>query len=352
MGTARQSTSKKLKALRPWANTAHCYLGTHGRSIKQLGGNQVGCRSHNFNTAQHALQSIGFSSHDGSQGQQHRPCMHWAASPEHGEVAVHPVLVPWSQSARQAPGRRPRTPGHARTDPCRPGRGCATAAPRSRARKPGRACMGCYVSATIRPARAAGPAVWLLPHPQLSSADMQVAAGCCPCRRAWPDRIAARISVIIHLSLPPAYSLVPMQESASGSLTASMRRKKGYSCAGGLQLTQVSPYIEQAGSHNVLKSFQQSCDHFLLSSQSTHSWTVLLMRHERLSQNCASHPASAWRQVCGHENMGFPPGCWWCTVASWQAGVCLAVSCSLTAAIADRAVLARRSQAQFCDHSA
>ena len=75
--------------------------------------------------------------------------MHWAASPEHGGTAAHPMLAPWSQSARQAPGRRLLTPGHACTDPCRPGRACAAATLRSRARGPGRTCMGCCVPAAV-----------------------------------------------------------------------------------------------------------------------------------------------------------------------------------------------------------
>ena len=35
--------------------------------------------------------------------------------------------------------------------------------------------------------------------------------------------------------------------------------------AGGLRFTQVSPYIQQADSHNVCKASQQSCHHLLLS---------------------------------------------------------------------------------------
>ena len=72
--------------------------------------------------------------------------------------------------------------------------------------------------------------------------------------------------VLLSKSLSSSFSACHhLQESAGGSLTASMRGSKGYGRAGRLQLTQVSPHIEQAQIHHAFRAFSSQCDSFFLS---------------------------------------------------------------------------------------
>ena len=119
----------------------------------------MGSRSHNFNTARHAMQSIGLSSHDGSLGQQHHlACIGWLCLSMERKHRIRCSLHGASQQVKLL-AEGPSCPGRSATASCRSGRTRAAAAPRSRARR--------------RLAASAWAAVFL----QLSLLQMQMACG-------------------------------------------------------------------------------------------------------------------------------------------------------------------------------